>query len=177
MNDHVPRLGQSAADPSFDFLTLGPVEVAALRTLVAKLEDNIRENALGPRPGASRDACRDLALKIFEARRVRSQFFDRELFSEPAWDMLLALYCMSTSGKRLTVSGLGHAAGYAVATAMRWQDRLIEAGMIVREPSAVDGRIIYVELSASGVKAIDNYLSRLLERRDQSERTLRVAAS
>src|SRR5437588_403405 len=46
------------------------------------------------------------AREEFENRRRRSPVFGRDMFGEPAWDMLLVLYLQDASGPRETVGSL-----------------------------------------------------------------------
>jgi len=80
-------------------------------------------------------------------------------FGEPAWDMLLALYCLPSRGEVLGVSSLGYAADVPPTTALRWQKTLFDDGLIERGP--VDGRIQLVRLSSKGRMLLERYLIRL----------------
>src|SRR5438874_11958217 len=44
-----------------------------------------------------------LAIRMYDARRTRDRIMSRELFGEPAWDMLLALYCLPARGWIMTI--------------------------------------------------------------------------
>ena len=102
-----------------------------------------------------------LACRIYDARRMRDRIFDRQLFGEPAWDMLLALYCLPARGERLGVTALTHAANIAQATGHRWQSILTSHGLIERGPSEVDARRQLLRLTEKGRKLLENYLTRL----------------
>jgi len=102
-----------------------------------------------------------LACRIYDARRTRDRMFDRELFGEPAWDMLLALYCLPARGERLGVTSLSHAANVAQATGHRWQIILTEHELIERGPKELDARRQLLRLTEKGRKLLENYLTRL----------------
>ena len=104
---------------------------------------------------------RRLARKIYEARRLRDRVIDRELFGEPAWDMLLALYYLPALGQMLTVSGLCCCAGVPQSTAFRWQKMLMSEGLIERGPHQTDGRMHFVRLTERGRELLEQYLTRL----------------
>src|SRR5215213_6145403 len=57
------------------------------------------------------------ARATFANRALRSEFFNKDMFGEAAWDMLLALYVAEQSGTRHTVSGLASLSGVATTTA------------------------------------------------------------
>jgi DNA-binding MarR family transcriptional regulator len=107
-----------------------------------------------------RELCR-LACRIYDARRTRDKLMDHKLFSEPAWDMLLALYCLPARGERLTVTALSLAANTQVTTGLRWQKALTEHGLIERGPGGVDQRKQMVRLTAEGREMMNTYLTRL----------------
>ena len=104
---------------------------------------------------------RQLARKLYEARRMRDRLLDRSLFGEPAWDMLLALYHLPALGQMLTISGLCCCAGVPQTTAHRWQNTLMAEGLIERGPHETDGRMQFVRLSERGRVLLEQYLSRL----------------
>src|SRR5471032_3052922 len=57
------------------------------------------------------------ALKDFKSmRRLRSQYFPSDLFSDPCWEMLLDLYDAVLDGAEVTVTSLGAASGVPATT-------------------------------------------------------------
>jgi DNA-binding MarR family transcriptional regulator len=133
-------------------LRLGLDEVAAAEE--EKLRGSVRR-----RP-KRRELVR-LAGKVYDARRNRERMFDGKLFGEPAWDMLLALYCMPSRGIMLGVMSLGHAANIAPTTGLRWQKVLEERGLIERGPHVKDSRQQLVRLTGKGRALMSKYLIRL----------------
>lgn len=105
---------------------------------------------------------RTLAHKIYEERRLRDRIFGKRLFGEPAWDMLLALYCFPARGEFLTVTSLSYAADVPQATGLRWQKSLQELGMIERGPDSVDARKKFIRLTSTGSEMMERILIRLL---------------
>lgn len=112
------------------------------------------------RPPTRKELVR-LACRIYDARRTRDRMFDRHLFGEPAWDMLLALYCLPARGERLGVTSLALAANVAQATGHRWQIILIKEGLVERGPPGMDARRQLLRLTENGRKLLENYLTRL----------------
>lgn len=121
--------------------------------------------AKGLRASARREATRrelcQLACKIYDARRARERVFDAQLFGEPAWDMLLALYCLPTRGELLTVTALSLASAVPETTGLRWQNILTSQGLIERGPHGVDARKQMVRLTVDGRRLLEKYLTRL----------------
>ena len=104
---------------------------------------------------------RDLAKRIYGARRMRDKILDHKLFGEPAWDMLLALSFMPRQGRLLSVSGLCATSGAPATTALRWQDALTREGLIERGPDEADARRKFIRLTDRGRDLMRDYLSRL----------------
>jgi len=102
-----------------------------------------------------------LAGKLYDARRCRDRMFEDKLFGEPAWDILLALYCLPRRGIALGVMSLGHAANIPPTTGLRWQKVLEEMGLIERGPRVADGRRQLVRLTDKGKIVMSKYLIRL----------------
>jgi DNA-binding MarR family transcriptional regulator len=113
------------------------------------------------RPPPCRGEMRRLAREIYEARRVRAKVFGQQIFGEPAWDMLLALYFMPSQGEILSVSGLSHAACIPESTGLRWQATLTKEDMIERGPPGIDKRKQFMRLTHKGRALMDTYLTRL----------------
>ena len=118
-----------------------------------------------PRP-SSRPTSRQLsalASKIYEARRTRYRMLDRDLFGEPAWDMLLALYCLPDRGQPLSITALTYAAELPQTTGHRWQLILSERKLVDHVPDELDGRRQFVKLSDKGRELLELYLTRLFQ--------------
>ncbi len=103
---------------------------------------------------------RGLANKIYKQRRLRDRIIGERLFGEPAWDMLLALYCLPR-GEFLTVTSLTYAANVPQATGLRWQKTLTDQGMIERGPTGADARKKFIRLTSTGRAMMDQILNRL----------------
>jgi DNA-binding MarR family transcriptional regulator len=99
-----------------------------------------------------------LAKRLYTARSKRKEFVNPELFGEPGWDMLLALFNAETTGHKLTVSSICIASQCPDTTALRWLERLGQLDLVRREKSHFDGRVFFIELQPSARIAINNYL-------------------
>jgi DNA-binding MarR family transcriptional regulator len=129
-----------------------------LHKVAAAEEEKLRN---GPRRRPTRRELTQLASKLYEARRGRDRLFQDKLFGEPAWDMLLALYCLPPRGEILSVTSLGYAANVAPSSATRWQKLLLGRGFIKRGPDLSDGRQQLVALTDKGRTLMERYLVRL----------------
>ena len=102
-----------------------------------------------------------LAGRLYDARRVRDRMIEGNLFGEPAWDMLLALYCSPVRGICLSTTSLSHAANAPVATGARWQKTLFDLELIRYGPHMSDDRQRLVGLTDKGKQLMESYLTRL----------------
>ena len=98
---------------------------------------------------------------LLRARARRCDFIRPKLSSDPAWDMLLALYAAELEQVRLTIAGLTRASRVPGTTALRWMDVLLREGLIQRKNNPFDRRQIFVELSTDGVQAMKAYFANL----------------
>ena len=69
---------------------------------------------------------------LIRVRRLREQFFPRDLFADPAWDMLLDLMAARLEQSRVAVSSLCIAASMPATTALRWIRTLAEHNLFIR---------------------------------------------
>ncbi len=98
-------------------------------------------------------------------RRVRSQYFPSELFSDPCWEMLLDLYDAHLAAAEVTVTSLGAASGVPQTTALRRMETLQRHGLIVRAEDKDDKRRIIVKLTDAGLAAVERFFETYLARR------------
>lgn len=99
------------------------------------------------------------ARRLIEERRARRRFLAEDLFHEPAWDMLLALYLAHREQRVVNVKTLVAAADAPVTTSQRWIDHLGKLGLVERVTDPVDRRRIEVSLSEAGRRALEDYLT------------------
>jgi DNA-binding MarR family transcriptional regulator len=104
------------------------------------------------------EAAVDLARHIYQLRRKRDANFAAELFSEPAWDILLHLFVSAAEGRAVTVSSACDGAAAPQTTALRKLRQLEEARLIVREGDPADARRAYVRLSYLGRRKMRSLL-------------------
>jgi DNA-binding MarR family transcriptional regulator len=128
--------------------------------------DEIAEVEVGQLRGGARSApigkeLRKLANDIYGQRRLRDRIVGERLFGEPAWDMLLALYCFPARGEMLSITSLCYAAEVPIATGIRWQKLLADQRLIEHGPDAIDRRKRFVRLTSVGKAMMDRILTRL----------------
>ena len=106
-----------------------------------------------------------LARELYQNRRARDRLFDAELFADPAWDILLILYCASHSQQRLSVSSVCLSAAVPATTALRWIGQLCRMGLVCKAKSPTDGRVTWLFLADQAGQRLDRYLDRILDNR------------
>ncbi|MDG6078088.1 hypothetical protein E3U23_02625 [Erythrobacter litoralis] len=99
------------------------------------------------------------ALRLYGARRKRDKIMSRELFGEPAWDMLLDLFIASVDGKDLVATSVYSAGDTPPATGKRYLDVLSERGLIFSRLCPTDFRKIFYSLTRTGYAAVGNVLA------------------
>jgi hypothetical protein len=137
-------------------------DVARIATTLAELSTSARTVAYVPqRPRSIGDHKIDAATVrgLIRVRRLREQFFPKDLFADPAWDMLLDLMAARLEKTRVAVSSLCIAAAVPPTTALRWIRTLTEHGLFLRKADPEDGRRIFVELSDAAADALSAYFS------------------
>jgi DNA-binding MarR family transcriptional regulator len=138
LNEEVARIAETLAR-----LTRGEVAPAE------RPPPGVADRPLGygaPPPRPDTVAAHDIRQTI-RARRLRQQFFDKGLFEDPAWDMLLDLFAAELERAQVSVSSLCIAAAVAPTTALRWIAKMTEAGLFVRHPDPFDRRRAFMALS------------------------------
>jgi len=82
----------------------------------------------------------------------------KELFADPAWDMLLDLFAAEVEGRRVSKSSLVIAASVPQSTALRWMSDLVNAGQLERYPDTADGRRTFISLTETSFQNIGRLL-------------------
>ena len=99
------------------------------------------------------------ARKVLVIRRERLKHLPPELFSEPAWDILLDLFVSQMQQKDISVSSACLSSHVPQTTALRWLDVLTNLGLVERYASPDDKRVCFVRLTSAGRHAMRCHLS------------------
>jgi DNA-binding MarR family transcriptional regulator len=99
---------------------------------------------------------------IIRARRERERFVPRDLFAEPAWDMMLDLLHCEIRGRRVAVSDLCLAAAVPHTTAMRWISTMVQRGLLTRESDPADKRRVFIRLAPEISMALRRYFAEII---------------
>lgn len=98
---------------------------------------------------------------VIRMRRLRDRFFDRDLFADPAWDMLLDLMAARIERVQVAVSSLCIAACVPPTTALRWIKAMTDSGLFDRIADPDDGRRIFIRLSDNAASNMSRYFAAL----------------
>jgi DNA-binding MarR family transcriptional regulator len=128
----------SAHDSELVTIELSSVEVAALRRVLAIVEDAEMKDADPERSGKA------IAQTLFGLSKARAQLFPKSMFGEPAWDMMMALYIAEQVP---AAADLARWTDTALTTAMRWISYLESHKLVVRESRDDDRRAHTIRLS------------------------------
>ena len=108
-----------------------------------------------------RDALIDRARAVVRTRRLRARHFNRVMFAEPAWDILLLLYLAESSEGRQTIGQLAELVETPLTTVLRWIGYLEKEHLIERKDHPTDRRIVFVKLASKGRDALEAFLEEM----------------
>lgn len=108
-----------------------------------------------------RGALSDLALWALEhysARRRRERFLPKDLFRDPAWDVLLDLYIAEAENRSVRITSACRVASHSTSTGLRWIANLEARHLVERTPDLTDGRASFIRLSDQGWQQMTRFL-------------------
>lgn len=150
----IEGLSGSPADSSSEEIT---VHVASPTLGFAHAE---REHTLVRKPRPPLPDPR-LVQRIIRQRERRREFFDGDLFADPAWDILLDLTAARAEHRRVSVTSLCIAANVPATTALRWISQMVETGLLERIQDDTDRRRAFIALSDKSADAMARYFDTL----------------
>lgn len=100
---------------------------------------------------------------MINARAQRTPYLNSDLFSDPAWDILLDLLRAEIDDERVSVSSLCIAAKAPATTALRYIKSMADQGLITRQADPHDARRVFVELAPATSKALRNYVIDMIQ--------------
>jgi len=157
-SDHLSRQAVNSRQAAIE---ISLRELCDLQAHAARLAVAI-QSINGPdfeRP-ANGDPCDEAFIRgILKARLARGRYFPSDLFTDPAWDMLLGLYAAELGQQRVSVSSHCITANVPATTALRWIAFLERERLIDRRADPLDGRRYFLSLSAKASNALAQYFS------------------
>lgn len=73
---------------------------------------------------------------ILIVRRARRRLFGEDLFTDPAWDILLELFVAHLAEREVALAELARAIDVPLSTTSRWLTALREKGLVISDDSA-----------------------------------------
>ena len=143
-------------EPNVSNISLNTQDLAAAARILRKLLPFTAETRCGNGLTAI-----EVALGMYSARRDRRHFLPDELFSDPAWDMLLYLYCVDAQGGLVSISSLCAASLVPHTSALRWIAELERRELIERGPHPTDGRSMIARLTPDTRSRMTAYFQRV----------------
>lgn len=125
-------------------------------TFAAGKEENAIQALRGVRPPLPEPR---LIRHMIRQRQMRARFFDGELFSDPAWDILLDLAAARAEHRRVSVTSVCIASGVPPTTALRWISLMTDAGLLERIEDDIDRRRTFISLTDKGAEALARYFA------------------
>lgn len=115
----------------------------------------------GTRPGSDRGrrAVGGIARRL---HCLVSDRLGRDLYSAPAWEMLLDLY-LREDRRPMSLTSLSGASQAPFRTGLRAIDRLVSRKLLIRTRDEGDGRRINVELSPEAIDLLDRLFDDLAD--------------
>lgn len=118
----------------------------------------------------SMEDLQSFATKIMKDRQSRSKFFDPQILSGPAWDILLDLAAAGLKGEPVPTSSACASTQVPLSTALRHVNQLVEAGLVKREADPGDRRRTLLELEPHALELMTRYLTSSWESLDSHPR-------
>ena len=112
----------------------------------------------GPPAEDEKRMLRRAAERILAKRRLRTHYFEDEMFGEPAFDLLLDLFAQDLAGRDTYTTSAAVASGAPLTTALRQIAMLVDRDWIVRDPDPNDRRRIRLRMTAAGSLRMRDYL-------------------
>lgn len=147
-------------------------DVAAYLLEIAESEQTLEHST--PRPAIPLRQSRQVddllllaqfAKEELDERLKRNEFFDPDLFGEPAWDLLLDLFVSRVHGKKISITSACIGSGVPPTTALRWIEVLGSRGLLSRSSDEFDQRRKFVSLTDDAFWSLARYLRRRFNER------------
>jgi DNA-binding MarR family transcriptional regulator len=94
---------------------------------------------------------------VINERTRRYDYLRSDLFSDPAWDLLLQLYASELSQQRTSVSQLAERINVPSTTTLRWIKLLECDDLLGRKIDPLDSRRVFLALTHKGLTAMTGY--------------------
>jgi len=96
---------------------------------------------------------------LIAMRKLRERAFGADLFSDPAWSILIELYVSLAQGTAMSVGNACIASALPLTSALRLCQQLQDREIVVRERDPWDRRRVLLRLSDAAYQALTHVLS------------------
>lgn len=110
---------------------------------------------LGAKPTPAVSLTEDHIQSLLAMRRARSSILGGELFSDPAWDILLELYAAKLGHRKASLEELARSSGTPLSTTRRWVAALEGDGLAQQMRDPTEGAYTRISLTAEGVARME----------------------
>lgn len=98
----------------------------------------------------------DHILSVILVRRARGSVLGEDLFSDPAWDILLELYAAKLGERTMTASELAQATETPGSTTRRWIAALEQRGLVGSTVDPLEPGRVCISLTAEGTSRMEH---------------------
>lgn len=112
------------------------------------------EALLQTAPRSDHSSAEKAVRELIHLQRERSELFGRDLFLEPTWDLLLALYQAELEQRQLSTTSLVGCVDVPTSTALRWMAALEERGWVERTSDRLQASRSRIRLSTQASSAM-----------------------
>jgi hypothetical protein len=100
------------------------------------------------------------AKELMACRRQREKLFGKELFSDPAWDILLDLFIAQSERRDVAIGSACIVAAVPFTSGLRWCQLLEKRELVYRTRDPRDGRRIFLRLTDKAFEMVRSALLR-----------------
>lgn len=139
----------------------GAVPVEQNLISIKEIQHNI-ENLVSIVENLAEKKCQSSRLRAQDLRKIRilkNDIFGSDLFSDPAWDILLDLFVYDDNGMGIPLTSVGIDQKIPISTLSRYVDRMALQGFIIKTEDTVDKRRILLAISPTYRKELENIFS------------------
>ena len=87
---------------------------------------------------------------VLLVRRARSAILGKQLFSDPAWDIILELYAAKLGERQMSVADVARAIETPESTTRRWVAALEERGLVQSRTDLTKANVVWISLTDDG---------------------------
>lgn len=149
-------------DINLSSLGLDGKELSTFVNLLSRLINTSAETKEGPRKLPEQNLTA-VAERVYRVRRRRDALmtarFGGDIFSDPAWDIILDLYIHNSKNQDVSVTSVCSASMVPITTALRYITVLSERGLIERSKNPKDGRSYLLRLTPEAIRIVEDLLA------------------